>query len=221
VNRDGVYDIIATAVDGRMIAINGKNDNVIWQVSFPGTEAYATPALGYFNGDAFPDVFCNFAIGTFPSLTKSIRFMVDGQTGKISFQDTVPAFQYASPVSADFNGDGHDDILINESVMQKKQFEVDYYCHLLIIDLINNRKYAIGDTLQGTNLAATPWIGDLDKDNKMDVIYSTVKYNDVVFDLQKPLRLTISRYNTGIAIKKPIHWGAYLGSRYTGVFPID
>ena len=201
-----------------MLAINGATDALIWQLNFPGTEAYTNPAIGYFNNDGTPDVFCNFAIGTFPNLTKSIRFMVDGKTGRVQYQDTIPAFQYASAVAADFNGDGFDDVLVNQAEMRRKQFEKSYYSYLLVFDFKNNKKYGLGDTLQATNLASTPWVGDLDNDKKIDIIYNAVKYHDIVFDLQKPLGLVTGRLKTNIEIKKSITWGAFMGSDYSNVF---
>ena len=129
-----------------MLAINGANDSLLWKVNFPGTEAYTTPAAGYFNVDAIPDLFANFAIGTFPDLPRSLRFMVDGKTGKINYQNAVPAFRYASPVTADVNGDGCDDAIMNQSAMERRQFEHVYYSYLLVFDVKNNKRYAIGDT---------------------------------------------------------------------------
>ena len=218
ITNDGVADLTINAVDGRMIALNGTNDSLLWQINFPGTEAYTNPAIGDFNGDAIPDVFCNFAIGTFPTLTKSIRFMVDGKTGKIQYQDTIPAFQYASAVTVDLNNDGFDEVLINQAEMKRKQFENTYYSYLLVFDFKNKRQYSLGDTLQATNLASTPWVGDLDNDKKIDIIYNAVKYHDVIFDLQKPLGLFTGRLKTNINIKKPIIWGAFMGSDYSNIF---
>lgn len=218
ITNDGIFDVIANAVDGKMLAINGANDSLLWQIEWKGTEAYTMPAAGYFNADPVPDFFANFAIGVFPNLPRSIRFMVDGKTGKVAYQDTVPAFQYASPVAADFNGDGFDDALVNQSAVRRKQFENVYYSYLLVFDFKNNQRYSIGDTLKATNIASTPWIGDLNGDNKMDIVYSAVQYQGVRFDLQKPYGLFVSGYQTGIPVKRSITWGAYQGSDYTGIF---
>jgi outer membrane protein assembly factor BamB len=218
ITNDGVEDLIINAVEGKMIALDGKNDSLLWQITFPGTEAYTNPAIGYFNEDSIPDVFCNFAIGTFPTLTKSVRFMVDGKTGKIQYQDTVAAFQYASAVAADINGDSINEVLINQAEMRRKQFENAYYSHLMVFDFKNHKQYTMGDTLQATNLASTLWIGDLENDQKLDIIYNAVKYHDVLFDLQKPLGLYIGRIKTNITIKKPAVWGAFMGSDYSNIF---
>jgi len=220
INRDGIKDVVVNAVDGRMLAFDGATDSLLWQVNLPGTEAYSIPAIGFFTGDSIPDFFSNFAIGTFPKLTHSIRFMVDGKTGKIGYQDTIPSFQYASPVAADLNGDGFDEAIVHQSELKKRGSEKVYSSYLLAFDFRNKRNFPLGDTIQATNLACTPWIGDLDGDNKYDIIYSAVKYENALFDLQKPLGILIGRYKTDIEIKKPVIWGAFMGSRYTGVFDV-
>jgi hypothetical protein len=218
INHDGVNDVVDNAVDGRMLAIDGATDSLLWQVSFAGTEAYTIPAVGLFNGDSIPDLFANFAIGTFPRLNYSVRFMVDGKSGKIEYQDTVPAFQYASAIAADLDGDGYDEVLVNQTVFKRTQFENKFYSHLLAFDFHNHTNYSLGDTLHATNLASTPWIGDLDNDNKYDIIYSAVQYGNAAFDLQKPLGLFVHRFATDKEIKKKPGWGAFMGSNYKGVY---
>ena len=184
------------------------------QAEFPGTEAYTMPAEGLFNNDSVPDFFANFAIGTFPKLTWSIRLMVDGKTGKVEYSDTIPAFQYASAVVADLDGDGFDEAIVNQSALKRKQFENLFYSHLFVFDFRNHRNYSIGDTLQYTNLASTPWIGDLNNDDYYDIIYSSVKYENALSDLQRPLGLIIRRSATNIKLKKPLHWSAFMGTNY-------
>lgn len=218
ITADAVKDIVINAADGRMLAIDGATDSLLWQVILPGTEAYTVPATGLFNKDSIPDFFANFAIGVFPALTRSVRFMVDGRTGAIAYRDTIPAFQYASAVAADLDGDGYDEAIVHQSALKRKQFEDVYYSYLLAFDFINHRNYPLGDTVQATNFASTPWIGDLDGDNRFDVLYTAVKYQDTRFDLQTPVGLYIGRYVTGIKIKRPAAWGAFMGTDYTGAF---
>jgi hypothetical protein len=219
-DHDGIRDLVINDAEGKMNAINGSTDKLLWQVSLPGTEAYTIPAPGNFTGDSTTDLFGNFAIGTFPKLTSSVRFMVDGRNGQLMFQDTVPSFQYASAVTADLDGNGYDEIIINQSALRRRQFDNVYYCYLLSIDFSSNNKItAMSDTLPATNFASTPWVGDMDADGTFDIIYSSVKYDDVILDLAQPLGLFISRYKTSIPIKKPGNWGAFMGSGYNARFP--
>jgi hypothetical protein len=190
----------------------------LWEVDLPGTEAYTLPAVGFFTDDSVPDVYANFAIGVFPALNRSIRFMVDGKTGQVQYQDTIPAFQYASGVAADLDGDGYDEVIVNQCAVKRRQFENVFYSYLLAFDFRHHQQFSLGDTLQGTNLASTPWIGDLDHNGYYDILYSTVRYRNALFDLQVPLGLSIRRYATTIKITKPIRWGAFMGSGYTSHF---
>jgi hypothetical protein len=218
INGDGVRDIISNAVDGRMLAINGVTDSLIWQVYFPGTEAYTMPAIGLFNNDSIPDLFANFAIGIFPKLNYSIRFMVDGKTGKVQYQDTIPAFQYASAVAADMDGDGFDEVIVNQTVFKKTQFDNLFYSQLLAFDFTRNTKNVLGENLPATNLASTPWIGDLDSDGMYDFIYTSVEYRNAAYDLAQPLGLHVRRYASDIPAKKSVRWGAFMAGNYRGIY---
>ncbi|HYG41152.1 MAG TPA: hypothetical protein VD908_21165 [Cytophagales bacterium] len=222
VTLDGIYDIIANAVDGEMLAIDGSNDSLIWKVSIPGTEAYASPAIGYFNGDSIPDFFTNYGIGVYPLIYKSLQFMVDGKTGQIQFRDTIGRFQYTSPIVADLNNDGFDDALLNICHQEMNRIYEDVFTsHLLAIDFHNdNKRIAMGDTLNGINNGTTPWAGDLDMDGKLDILYSNVNFKKIRVTFEKPRGMDIVLYKTNIDIKKPIVWGAYLGSAYNGIFPM-
>jgi outer membrane protein assembly factor BamB len=218
INRDGTPDIIINKVEGEMLVLDGKTDSIIWKLSFPGTEAYTNPAIGFFTNDSVPDIFCNYAIGVFPDLRRSIRFMADGRTGKIVYIDTIKAFQYASAVVADMNNDGHDDILINQSEGKRLQFSDKYYSYLTVLDFYNNNKYAIGDTVKATNLASTPWIGDMDNDGLLDIVHASVNYHDIKFDLEQPLGLFVGVHKLNTPAGQSIKWGAYMGSFYNNIF---
>ncbi len=142
--------------------------------------------------------------------------MVDGKTGSPMIIDTIPSFQYASGVTADLDGDGFDEAIINQSTLKRTQFENKYYSYLQVIDFTHDKKYVLADTLPATNLASTPWIGDLDGDSKFDIIYGAVKYQGIRFDLERPLGLFIGVYKTDFVMKKPVRWGEFMGSDFSG-----
>ncbi|RYY55982.1 MAG: hypothetical protein EOO09_08500 [Chitinophagaceae bacterium] len=215
-NSDGRRDLVVNTADGRMLAISTANDSLLWSLSFPNTEAYTMPAVGRFTGDALPDFFCNFAIGVFPNLQRSIRFMVDGANGTLLFQDTIPSFQYASSIAADLDGDGYDEGIMNQSEMKRTQFEYHYFSYLVAFDFHRDSSYALGDTVKATNFASTPWLGDLDNDGRLDIIYSSVLFDGVKLDLEKPRGLRVSRYVSERAISSRPRWSAFMGSGYTG-----
>jgi len=217
-NHDGMKEVIVNMAEGRMLAIDGATDSLLWEVYLPGTEAYTLPAIGLFNEDSIPDVYANFAIGIFPTLNYSIRFMVNGKNGTVEYQDTIPAFQYASGVAADLDGDGYDEVIVSQSALKRRQFENVFYSYLLAFDFRHHRQFALGDALRGTNLASTPWIGDLDQDGEYDILYSAVQYPNALFDLQVPLGLSVRRYATKKKVTRAARWGAFMGSGYTGSY---
>jgi hypothetical protein len=89
ITTDGVPDIVVNAVDGRMLAIDGLSDSLLWQVEFRHTEGYSSPAVGYFNQDSIPDFLSNFGLGTWPTIINSVRLLVDGKTGHILYRNNL------------------------------------------------------------------------------------------------------------------------------------
>ncbi|WP_026464202.1 PQQ-binding-like beta-propeller repeat protein [Adhaeribacter aquaticus] len=215
---DGTLDVVVSGVEGRIFALDGKNDATLWQVELPGTEGYATPGIGYFNEDSVPDVFSHNGIGVYPNIENSVLYMLNGKTGKIEFQEKVPGFQYSSPLVADFNADGQEDGLLNFNEIQYVDNKDTYSNYLQVYDFFNHKKFTIADRLEGTVLAATPWIGNLDQDKSLDIIHLGVNFKKIKYDPTVPRGLFISRYATNLEVRKPMLWGAYMGSDYSGVF---
>ena len=86
---------------------------------------------------------------------------------------------------------------------------------LVAIDFSTGSVVQFGDPLDGSNLAATPWIGDLDGDGMLDVV--TINTPDTlhtyVFN-----GLQVNRITTEIPVAAELPWGAYMGSRLDGIF---
>lgn len=112
ITEDGIYDIIVNAYDGRMIAIDGADNSIIWQIEMQRTEVYPSLAVGQFTEDSIPDFFTNYGMGTWPNLRRSVQIMVNGRNGEVESMDTLGTFQFSTPVVADFNHDDYDDALL-------------------------------------------------------------------------------------------------------------
>jgi hypothetical protein len=67
--------------------------------------------------------------------------------------------------------------------------------------------------LAGNNISSTPWMGDLDGDKMLDIVFchSNNLYHTFSFD-----GFRINLLKTDIPITSPLKWGAYMGSKYTG-----
>ena len=214
ITADGIYDIVANSVNGRMVAIDGATGKVLWRVSIPGTEAYCSIAAGYFTEDDVPDFFTNFGVGIWPDLDRSIQFMVNGKSGEIMFRDSLGTFQESTPVTCDYNQDGVDDALFSVNYQSRS----GYSNQLVVVDFKNDTIYQVGPRHYGANVASTPWIGDMDNDNLMEIIYCNEVNPFDLLSITFKEGLKITKLKTQIPVKQPLPWGAYMGSNYDGVF---
>ena len=215
-NQDGCLDIVANAVEGNTWVIDGKTNNILWKNGIKNAEAYGSLAVGYFTDDRIPDLFTTFTEGAWPKLQDSKQIMYDGKSGEIKFFDSLGVLQTSSPVVADFNNDGFDDALVcvNYIVMDREIFR-NYYNILVLYDFHNESSYQLTPETPGINLSSTPWIGDLDNDQKIDIVYCylTSKTSESAMDGFKMVRLTLES-----KLKKGVKWGSYMGSKYDGIF---
>jgi outer membrane protein assembly factor BamB len=216
ITGDKVPDIVANSVDGRMLAFDGATYKKIWQVYMRNTEVYSSIATGYFNRDSVPDFFASFGQGTWPVLDWCKQLMVNGATGKVEFVDSVGYYQTSTPVVADFTKDGVDDALLVVNYIETDQFSQRFFHNMLVVvDFTKNQVIELGINSNGHNLSTTPWVGDLDNDHYLDIIYSygTNLRHTYTFD-----GMRVERIETEIPIRREIKWGAYMGSNYDGVF---
>ena len=220
VNKDGHIDIVAISHGSQAVAIDGKDHHNLWTRTFPGTECSNSFAPGYFTNDDIPDFFTFISKGAWPNSTGSVEVMIDGKNGNIVYMDSMGCTGFSSPVVYDLNEDGRD-----EAIISINNFDCSLGYVLKSPKLIENKLIAIDfanksvatiDQAQGfKNIFSTPWIGDLDKDGYLDIIYCQYfHYSDLV----SFLGMRIKRIDTPVKMKKPVRWGAFLGSRGDGVF---
>lgn len=216
ITADGVLDIVDNAVDGRMLAFDGKTLTPLWTMKTTNTEAYSSMAVGYFNRDSIPDFFVSFARGKWPKLEWTDQFMVNGKSGAVEFRDSLGFYQTSSPVVVDFDEDGQDEVILSVNYQAQDSLGIKtFYNTLSVIGFGTNEVANLFDGLPGHNIASTPWIGDLDNDNKLDIVLcsSSNKHQTYSFD-----GVRINCFKTSLPITRPIRWGAYMGSHYDGVF---
>ena len=134
--------------------------------------------------------------------------------------DSMGCTGFSSPVVYDLNEDGRDEAIISINnfdcslgyvLKSPKRIENK----LIAIDFANKSVDTIDQAQGFKNIFSTPWIGDLDKDGYLDIIYCQYfHYSDLV----SFLGMRIKRIDTPVKMKKPVRWGAFLGSRGDGVF---
>lgn len=218
ITKDGILDIIVSAVDGRVMAFNGRNWESIWKVSMPNTEIYSSLGVGYFTEDSVLDFFASVAQGVWPELEWNRQFMVDGAKGEIVFMDSLGFYQTSSPVAGDLNGDGRDEILMSVNYQVFNEYQMKIFKNMLVaIDFSRNAVIQVGTLADGSNISSTPWIGDMDNNGKLDIVYchGTNDRQTYTFD-----GIQVNRISTDVKLTSPIRWGSYMGSQYNGVFSL-
>ena len=216
ITEDGTHDIVANAVDGRLLAFDGKTHEPIWKTTMSGTEAYASLAVGKFTDDDIPDFFTSYAQGAWPNLGWSKQFMVDGSNGKIIMQDSLGFYQMSTPVAIDLNNDGTDEALLSMNYQVFDTLQLKYfYNDLAVFEFSQMKTTKLDLNYDGHNLSATPWVGDLDNNGFLDIIHihGTNIKQTYTFD-----GLQVNRIDTEIPISKKPKWGSYMGSNYNGVY---
>ncbi len=215
-NKDKQKDIVVAAVDGRLMTYDGLTNKKLWQTTLEGTEAYSSMAIGQFNKDDIPDFFITFAQGVWPDLSWTKQAMINGKNGQIEYLDSLGYYQTSSPVVVDLTGDGVEEVILSvdyqvlDSIGRKS-----FFTTLYAIDFTQKNALPIIEGLPGHNVSSTPWVGDMDNDGFLDIVYcqGTNSKKTYTFD-----GLRVTRLKTTFPITKPIKWGSYMGSYYDGVY---
>jgi len=217
VNNDGTHDVVVNAVEGKLMVFDGNNYKKIWTVKMPKTEAYSSVAPGFFTGnDKVPDFFVTYAVGVWPDLGWSQQFMVNGATGKIDYTDSLGSYQTSTPVVIDINDDGIDEAIMNLNVLIVDELQRrTFHNMLVIVDFKTKEVLQEWDGFPGSNLSSTPWIGDLDHDGLLDIVYCHGTNIKKAYSFSG---IRVVRIATSIPVKSEIKWGAYMGSNYDGIF---
>lgn len=216
INGDNVEDVVANAVEGKLVAFDGATYKPLWSVKIPDTEAYSSIAPGYFTADTIPDFFVSYAVGVWPKLEWSRQIMVNGATGSTEFIDSLGFYQTSTPVVIDLEGDGRDEALLSVNIHIYDNLNRQTLNNMLVsLDFKTKEVTQITETNKGGNISTTPWIGDLDNDGLLDIVYchGTNLKKSYAFD-----GMQVNRIATQTPIKKKIKWGSYMGSNYDGVF---
>ncbi len=220
INKDGYIDIIAISHGSKAIAIDGKSYETLWTRTFPGTECSNSFAPGYFTDDVIPDFFTFISKGAWPNSAGSVEVMIDGKDGSVAFMDSIGCTGFSSPVVYDLNDDGRDEAIISInnfdcSLGYASKAPRQMENKLIAIDFAKKSIQTIDQAPGFKNIFSTPWIGDLDNDGYLDIIYCQYFH---YADLVSFLGMRIKRIDMPVKIKKPVLWGAFLGSRGDAVF---
>ncbi|MEM7369466.1 MAG: hypothetical protein AAF587_12760 [Bacteroidota bacterium] len=216
--RDGIRDIVVNYHGGITYAIDGDSHEILWQVAEEGTEANGSLAVGDFNGDDVPDLFTHFNVGVWPNNTGDIQLAINGLTGEIISRDTIGDIGMYSPLAVDMNGNEQDEVLLDVNQYnywtENKSFSKTAH-HIALFNFSGKGRSKFTQIQYCKNLASTPWIGDMDGDQKLDFIYCEMTNTPNFYEFYG---LRIQRKATNFPAEKPPAWGAYMGNQYDGIY---
>ena len=221
ITQDGFYDIVAISHGSTVFAIDGKDQRLLWRQRVPGTESSNSCAVGYFTEDEVPDFFTFVSKGEWPNNSGSVQVLIDGRDGRIAYENSLGCTGFSSPVAYDLNGDGRDEAIISINEYEcgngfNDPTKVDIRNRLIAINFKDGSVNPI-DQLPGfKNIFTTPWIGDLDQDGYLDIVHCQYYYPSSY--LLAFLGMRVKRISSSVRIRKPVLWGAYMGSNGDGVF---
>lgn len=214
INGDDIPDIIVNAVDSKIMAIDGATHSLLWSLMVPGTEAYCSIAVGYFDNDSVPDFFTNFGIGLFPDLMRSYQLAVSGKDGRLIRLDSIGSFHYGSPVAYDIDADGFDEVFyhVNNDNMGSITNS------LKVFDFSNDSVYNYVPAWAGANIASTPLLDDLDNDGFLDIVCAHENNPVDLFSVDYKTGMVVHAIKTSIPVAQPVRWGSYMGSLFNGKY---
>ncbi|MDF9801139.1 hypothetical protein OKW21_006402 [Catalinimonas alkaloidigena] len=223
ITEDGYTDIIAISHAGTASAIDGKSLEPIWETKFSQMESSNSFAVGYFNEDNIPDFFTMLSKGKWPDYSTASQVLLDGRDGVIIYQNNIGCFNLSTPVAYDIDNDGYDeailsvndydcDIELTEDIRSPKSIRM----RLIALDFQDRKEHIIDQAPSFKNIYSTPWLGDLDMDGFLDIVY-TQYFNPN--DLFRFMGMSVKRISTGIRMQGSPRWGEYMGTQSKSQFP--
>jgi len=222
INEDGVQDILSISHASTITALDGKSFKTLWKRSFAGLESSNSMAVGYFYDKNRPDLLAVMSEGIWPNYHEAHQVLINSEDGSILRRDTLGCFSLSSPVVYDLDRDGLDEAIVSIN---------DYNCDLtvdmedsIVIEINNSLVYmdfqrpetgTIDTSPSFKNFFSTPWIGELDQDGYLDIVYPQYFHGP---EMHRFMGMKIKRISTSIRIQRPVVWGGYMGSQGDGVF---
>jgi len=215
ITGDGTKDIIALDHGGVIAAFDGKSYQQLWKTNVDNVELNAQPSVGNYNGDNIPDIFINGAKGKWPKNTSSEQFFLDGRNGEIIAKYNIGCAGFASSISLDIDNDQIDEVLLPINDYDCRRNNTLYTLtslHLFEVDTA----YQLTQTLiAGKNISSTPYVGDLDGDERIDLVYIVNENVRVIYEF---LGLRVKRLELDIRMPKEKCWNQYLGPNSDNVY---
>lgn len=198
----GRRDVVVAGFNGTLLRVHGETGEVLWKRPHRGFETYSTPALGRFDDDEVLDVVAAFSEGRWPDYgTRALLQWYDGRDGSLLSEIEWGVMCMSSPAIVDLAGDGRDDVVLLTNLsygLNRRELT----SRLEVFDGADARDSRFAADLPGF-AAATPWIGDMDGDERLDLV--VVHWDHV------------TRMALGPTPGARVRWNQYRGEAQDGV----
>jgi outer membrane protein assembly factor BamB len=198
----GKRDVIVAGFNGTLLRVDGETGAILWKRPHRGFETYSTPALGHFNDDQVLDVVSVVSEGRWPQYdTRALLQWFDGRDGTLLAERPWGVMCMSSPAILDLDGDGRDEVVL----LTNLTYGVNRPGLTSRLEIFDGRDAHA--TLHAADLpgfaAATPWIGDMDGDGRLDLVVVHWEH--------------VTRMDLGPAPRARVRWNQYRGERQDGV----
>jgi outer membrane protein assembly factor BamB len=208
---DGELDLVVSAFDGRLVAVEGATRRVLWEARAEGEEAYHPPAVMRMTRDGRLGLFVSRGIGVFPRYTGSVHRLYDAADGSVVYEYRDPLSPAGAPLAVDLTGDGIDEPFFFSARFPAGQGARIHFLHAASRQLIGHEV--------PTNLTTTPVIADPRGTGTLELIalsWRAVEGEDG--PEWERLRSQLLRFDLGAPAPASASWTGYMGSRGDGRF---
>ncbi|MAO82664.1 MAG: hypothetical protein CMH50_02080 [Myxococcales bacterium] len=204
---DGRLDIVVAAFDGRLLALDGVSNDIIWSHHLDDCETQVTPAIGYFNDDDIPDVFAGFSVGTWPLWSDGKVLAVSGSDGSILYQEDFDQYWgVSSPLAVDLDGDDRHEVIFQMNQIISGQVTRILGAIHSVVDFPSGDRHELLRT-DGVSYG-TARVVDLDNDGWLEIAFTHAIGG----------RWTLEVRQLDTPVPQLPSWGEYMGPGGRGIF---
>jgi outer membrane protein assembly factor BamB len=209
---DNDPEILVSAFDGRLIALNGATGQTLWEHRSDGEESYHQPAVVRMTRDGKLGLLYSSGIGIFPQYTASVHRLFDALNGSIVYEYRDQYSPGGAPLAVDMSGDG-----IDELVFFSVNYPVAQAARIHILHAPSKTLIAHDVPL---NLTTTPVIADPRRTGKLELIGVAweITPGEGTPDWRR-LRTQLIRLDLGVPTPAFLAWAEYMGSNRDGTYP--